>query len=134
MSPCVIKTKRCGGRKSVQFTCYWMHWMSLLRPCRFQIHLPSPCSFREPVFHAKPSRRVSVPSCQDGIPWKLFLLFISQKNYNTVLFYGRDTDTDTISLKFCTLKSLSTFTYKSVPCQYFWFYNHLLLCSLFVLQ
>lgn len=107
--------------------------LSLLCPCRFQIRLASPCSFRGHVCCAKPSQRVSTPSCQDGIPWKLFFLFISQK-YNMVLFYWRDTDTDAISLKFCTLKSLSTFKNKSVPCQYFWFYNHLLLCSLFVLQ
>lgn len=32
---------------------------------------------RELVLHAKPSKRVSTPSCKDRIPWKLFLLFIS---------------------------------------------------------
>ena len=136
-SLCVINKKRCGGTKSVQLATGCSSFLAaqtFLCLCRFRIHLTSPCSFRETVFHAKPSWRVSTPSCQDGSPWKLVLLFISRKKYNTILFYWTNTDIDTISLKCCTLKSLSTFRYKSVPYQYFWFYNHILLCSLLVLQ
>lgn len=89
--------------------------LSLLCLCRIQIHLTLPCSFRKPVFHAKPSQRVSAPSCQDGIPWKLFLLFISQKKYNTVLFYWRDTATDNYQPEILYLKKPEYFQVQVCP-------------------
>lgn len=51
--------------------------LSLMRSCRFWIHLTSPCSFREPVLCAKSWWRLSHSSCQDSSPWKLVLLFMS---------------------------------------------------------
>lgn len=64
----------------------------------------------------------------------IFAFYFTEKKYHTVLFSWRENDTDTISLKLCALKRLSTFRYKFVPCWCFQFYSHLLLCSLFVLQ
>lgn len=64
----------------------------------------------------------------------IFAFYFTEKKYHTVLFSWRENDTDTISLKLCALKRLSTFRYKFVPCWCFQFYSHLLLCSVFVLQ
>lgn len=65
--PVSSKQRGVEGEKSTQFACCRMHFFFCSTVTsvfvQVQIHLTSPCSFREPVFHAKPSQRVSTPSC-----------------------------------------------------------------------
>lgn len=90
--PCLTKKKKkkkCRETKSMQFACYRMPLFFLLQ-CYICVHagfrsiLTSTYSFRELVFCTKLSQKVSTPSSMDSIPWKLFLLFISQKKKKKV--------------------------------------------------
>lgn len=105
----------------MQFTCYRMPLffsatVSDLCPCRFQMHFNFNLLTKRTciLYKALPKGFHSLLYGQHSLEIIFSFYFTGKKRY-TVLFYWRDTDTDTIRLKFCALKRPSTFRYKFVP-------------------